>query len=388
MSAIRPDRLHTAVFTATMILASLAAPAAARAEGAVYVMTNASAANEIIVFERDDDGLLTRGETVATGGRGSGGGIDPLGSQGALILSQDERFLYAVNARSNTVSAFEATAGGLAPIDLVSSGGAFPVSLTQHGNRLYVLNADTPNIRGFKVRDDGTLRRFGSSKRALESLVTGDGRASHPTQVAFDPERRWLVVTDLDTDEIHVFGVNRKGRPTPDAVISPSAGHGPFGFAFARGEYLVVSEITGSDPPGTPFAGSVSSYEIADDRSLVTIESSVPTFQGATCWVIDDTGRFVYTTNTSSGNLSAFLVRRKGALRRKPGNGVAFQLPGTLPLPIDLARTADGTFIYTLNTGTGTVGMFRRDRRSGALTFLGEIGGLPMRAGLQGIAAR
>ncbi len=388
MSALRHFRLRPAVFAVATLLASLLGAAAAWGEGAVYVMTNSSTANEIVLFERDADGLLTRGESVATGGRGSGGGIDPLGSQGALILSQDERFLYAVNARSNSVSVFEVTPGGLRQIDLVASGGAFPVSLTQHGNLLYVLNADTPNIRGFKIRGDGSLKKLGGSKRTLESLVTADGRASHPTQVAFDPERRWLVVTDLDTDEIHVFGVRKKGRPTRDALISPSAGRGPFGFAFARGEYLVVSEVTGTEPRGTPFAGAVSSYRIADDRSLVTIESSEPTFQGATCWVVDDTGRYVYTTNTSSGNLSAFLVRRKGRLRRKPANGVAFQLPGNLPLPIDLARTADGTFIYTLNTGTGTVGMFSRNRRSGALTFLGEVGGLPAQGGLQGIAAR
>ena len=50
--------------------------------------------------------------------------------------------------------------------------------------------------------------------------------------------------------------------------------------------------------------------------------------------------------------------------------------------------TADGRFIYTLNTGRGTVGIFRRNAGSGALAFLGEIGGLPAAAGLQGIAAR
>ncbi len=385
MSGSRPRRLRRAVLAAVALLAGAAA---AWAEGAVYVMTNSPLGNEILIFERDAQGLLVRGPSVATGGLGTGGGIDPLGSQAALILSQDERWLYAVNARSSDVSVFEVTPGGLTLVDLKRSGGAFPVSLTQHGNLLYVLNADTPNLRGFKIRADGTLKKLGGSKRRLASRVSGDGLASHPTQVAFDPERRRLVVTDLDTDEIHVFGVKKKGRPTRRAVISPSAGHGPFGFAFSRGEFLVVSEITGASPPGTPFAGSVSSYRIADDRALVTIESSVPTFQGATCWVIDDTGRFVYTTNTSSGNLSAFRVRREGTLKRTPDNGVAFQLPGTLPLTTDLARTSDGSFIYTLNGGTGTVGMFSRARGSGRLTFLGELGGLPMRAGLQGIAAR
>jgi hypothetical protein len=35
-----------------------------------------------------------------TGGRGSGGVTDPLGSQGSLTLSQDHSLLFAVNARN------------------------------------------------------------------------------------------------------------------------------------------------------------------------------------------------------------------------------------------------------------------------------------------------
>src|SRR5215472_13445502 len=68
-----------------------------RSSGAVFVMTNAAERNEIIAYKRNADGSLSEGRAFRTGGRGSGGTTDPLGSQGSLTLSQDHSILLAVN---------------------------------------------------------------------------------------------------------------------------------------------------------------------------------------------------------------------------------------------------------------------------------------------------
>jgi 6-phosphogluconolactonase len=49
--------------------------------------------------------------------------------------------------------------------------------------------------------------------------------------------------------------------------------------------------------------------------------------------------------------------------------------------------SADGKFLYTLNAGTGAVGIFAIQPTSGVLTDLGTAGNLPAAAGLNGIAA-
>ena len=53
--------------------------------GAVFVMTNAADRNEIIAYKRNADGSLEKGRNFRTGGRGSGGTTDPLGSQGLSL---------------------------------------------------------------------------------------------------------------------------------------------------------------------------------------------------------------------------------------------------------------------------------------------------------------
>ena len=84
--------------------------------GMVYAMTNAAAGNEVIAFRRANDGTLTRMNAYPTGGKGTGtmkvspatpqNGIDPLTSQGSLSFSRDGRFLFAVNAGSDSITSF------------------------------------------------------------------------------------------------------------------------------------------------------------------------------------------------------------------------------------------------------------------------------------------
>lgn len=71
--------------------------------GAVYTLSNEAASNDVIVYRRGADGVLQYAATHATTGKGSG---DGLGSQGALTLSSDRQWLFAVSAGSNELSVF------------------------------------------------------------------------------------------------------------------------------------------------------------------------------------------------------------------------------------------------------------------------------------------
>src|SRR5690606_29023509 len=97
------------------------------APGAVYVLGNAAMNNEVLVFDRSPDGTLTAAGAFATGGAGTGAG---LGSQGALVLSENGRWLVAVNAGSDEISVFRVRQDGLELTDTEASGGQMPISVT------------------------------------------------------------------------------------------------------------------------------------------------------------------------------------------------------------------------------------------------------------------
>lgn len=367
------------IFMLLVLLASAGVLAQGGPAGAVYGMTNAAAGNEIVAWSRNAQGRLTRVGSFATGGLGSGGDLDPLGSQDALRLSDDRRWLFAVNAGSDDVSVFRVISSGLELVDRFPSGGSFPVSVAQRGDRLYVLNAaGGGSLAGFTLGPDGRSTPIPGSVLSLEL-----GPGGSPSQVGFSPDGRWLVVVDKGLDLLLSVPLDDQGRPG-EPVVNRSAGRVPFAFRFMEG-FLVVVEIFGRSPSPSPAgASAVSSYALGADGRLRTITASLPTGRTALCW-IDAIGRYAWGTNTGDNTLTGFQVNRRGRVTLIGARGVAFDL-GSRRLPLEIAVTADGRFLYTLNAGTGTVGMFRilPNRR---LRSLGEAPGLPVLNGVQGLAA-
>src|SRR5512143_2228425 len=154
-----------------------------RSIGAVYTLTNSAAGNEVLIFNRAVDGTLTAAGSVSTGGLGTGAG---LGSQGALTLSANQRWLFAVNAGSNELSVFAVSPHGLTLVDKVASGGVLPISVTHYRDIVYVLNAGgSGNITGFTLRRRGKLTPIANSTRNLSN--NGIGAAPGPAQSSFSP---------------------------------------------------------------------------------------------------------------------------------------------------------------------------------------------------------
>lgn len=69
--------------------------------GNVYVLSNTTAANAVLVYRRQSDGKIASAGNVPTGGRGTGGG---LGNQYGLILDDEGETLLGTNAGSDDIS--------------------------------------------------------------------------------------------------------------------------------------------------------------------------------------------------------------------------------------------------------------------------------------------
>ena len=340
-----------------------AAALTADAPGAVYALTNQASGNAVAIFDRGADGSLSWSSNVATGGTGAGSG---LGSQGALALSDDGRWLFAVNAGSNDVSAFQVTASGLSLTSRVASGGARPISLTVHGGVLYVLNSGGDgNISGFRVGTDGALSPIPGSTRALSGTNVG------PAQVAFSPDGQRLVVSEKTTNRLDVYTVDGDGVASA-ATSTASAGGTPFGFSFGHRDELFVSEA----------AGSASSYVFANDGSLTLASGAVLTHQGAPCWaVVTQNGKFGYTANAQGGSISGFAIANDGSISLIDADGRTAVVGGG---NIDLALSGNSRYLYQLD-GDRSISGFRIEA-DGHLTAVGNVAGLP--ASTVGLVAR
>ena len=124
--------------------------------GYVYTLSNASGGNSVLRFSLSTSGALAPAGSFATGGNGTGSG---LASQGAILRGR--RYIYAVNGGSNDISVLAEDGGGLHIVSRISSGGTQPISLTVHGDLLFVLNAGgSGNIAGFAAPREACSHLF------------------------------------------------------------------------------------------------------------------------------------------------------------------------------------------------------------------------------------
>lgn len=329
--------------------------------GAVYTISNAASGNQVLAFHRGHDGQLTSAGAFNTGGNGNGGS---LGSQGAIALSADGRFLVTVNAASNTIALLQVAPDGLQLLDTVPAQGVTPISVTVDGDLVYAVNDGSDNIAGFRI-EGGQLQPIAGSVQALAA-------GAAPGQISFDADGDNLIVTIKNTSQIVNFPVDEDGVAGA-GVSTTSAAPTPFGFAIDRHNHAIVSEAPGSD---------LSSYQVSDSGPVAFIDGPVANGQAAACWVVlSKDGRFAFSANAGNATISTYGVDKDGELT------LLFPVAGnTIGGPQDLAVSNDGRYLYAISRAAHTITEFAINS-DGSLTLIGSIDDLAMSSS-NGLVAR
>lgn len=344
---------------ALSLVAALAVPAAASASahaspvvGHVYLDDNTAGTNTIGAFDRHADGTLTPmpGSPFTAGGAGTGA---PLASQGAIQLTDGGRFLIAVDAGSNQISALRVEPdGSLRPVPggVVSSGGVLPVSVAVHGSLVYVANAGAggSGYVGFRLSPAGSLTPAPGAAVALPD-------SAQPGDVLINGTGTRLVGTRVGTSQIDSFVVGRDGRLTP-APGSPfgAQGVGPFGSEFRPTD---PSQLFVSNAHNGTGLGTVSAFGDSRDGTLTPIGGSpFADQQTAPCWVvITASGRFLFTVNTGSGAISRYAIAPDGELTLLGSTAVG--ATGGVGA-VDPGLSPGGHFLYVNENRIDAVGEF------------------------------
>jgi 6-phosphogluconolactonase (cycloisomerase 2 family) len=367
-------RLAVPLALAVGVLATVAGTAAAAPGAAhtVFVLDDNPAGNAVVAYDADSTGALHEAGTYSTGGLGgilTGSVVDHTASQGALAYDASHRLLLASNPGSSTVSAFRVNSDKLALVQVFSSGGTFPVSITARDGLVYVLNAlDGGSVQGFDVVGEHVFALPGSHRDLGLGTTAASPFTATPGQVALSPDGSQLVVTTKASgNAIETFTVGSGGALAAAPVVNVDTGAVPFAVAFDPNGDLAVAEA------GT---NSLATFALAGDGTSTLLHRAA-TGQAATCWVTA-TGSFLYTSNAGSASVSGFAAGSGGTLA---GLGNTTTDAGT----VDSAATADGAFLYVQAGRNGLVDGYRVES-NGALTPAGSVT-VPNAAGAEGIVA-
>jgi 6-phosphogluconolactonase len=360
-----------ALATLALSMPLLASSYSSLTDGVVFSLSNATTGNTVRVFDRQFDGSLDARGSIPTGGTGTGSGLS---NQGALALSDSGHWLLAVNPGSDSVTVFYVLGNHLLRTDVAASRGMQPISVAIENDLVYVLNAGSDEVEGFRLSVFGDLEPIAGSRRALSA--SGAGAA----EVSFNRDGDLLAITERLTNRVLTFAVNGNGL-LGAAHVQDSPAPTPFGFAFGRRDQMFVSEAAG----GTMGASSLTSWQLHADGSATTISPAVANNQTAACWVaVTRSGRRAYVANTGSNNLSTYAITEAGAATLQAAVAAS---TGAGSAPSDLALDRNNRFLYSLNPGTGRISAYRIGS-GGALQLIERQAAGAAGSGATGLVAR
>jgi 6-phosphogluconolactonase (cycloisomerase 2 family) len=284
----------------------------------VYTESNDPTAgqNAVLAFRRNPaDGSLKQIGTFPTGGTGEpnpGQVIGPDDSDQEVVATPDGRFLFAVNQGSNSVTSFRIDRdGSLDRIGTFASGGVQPDSLGIADGRLYVANRGdsavghpgtvAPNYTGFDIGPDGALTPIPNSTVSFpvntspaQALIARDGRFLFADIFAVPGS------TAAQGNTIAPFRIEGDGtlQLAPGGNVGAPGSPLLLGTAVHPKLNIIYAGLTNASKLG------VFTFDETGRTSFVT---SVPVQGAATCWVtVTADGTYLYTADTGTNSVGVF----------------------------------------------------------------------------------
>jgi 6-phosphogluconolactonase len=338
------------------------------------------------------------------GGSGGGGGGGGKGSVGPgttatyIVFSDGTK----INVQSiNTNGTLTAILGSPYTPGLSPSA----IAVTPDGKFVYVLNAASNSITQYNIKADGTLTTIQAD------VQTGN----QPSGIAMDPLERFLAVSNKTDGTVSLYGISStSGALVPFSNSPIVVGNNPvavtassgFVYAVAPGSIGVIAvdpiNLATSIPVGSPFtAGTVNALTAASagiqlyaldtannqvQNYTLNVSTGVPTFGSsiatgtqpvALLQVLN--GKFLYVANQGSNNVSAYSIDGSGELTAVSGSPFT---AGTGPSA--LAFDPVNNFLLVSNSGSADLSVFSVNTTSGALTSAASP--TPLGGGVNSIA--
>ena len=281
-------------------------------------------------------------------------------------------FLYVVGQGDNSIHAFdEKSTGDLSGVAVPSFATIpRPVSIALHPSRnfLYVPNQTSNTVSGFTVdHTAGVLTPIGTA--LSPTPVCNPGVCSNPIGIAVNSGGQFLFVLNQGSASpavpasISVFNIDQTR-----GLLSPISGS-PFAFASLSApnpQFLAISPTQGFLYVSNGTAGNISAFAIGASGALTELGSPVSLGAGAVAagLAIDPKGQFLYAADSANNKIASFNVA--GGPLAAVGSFPA----GTKPVAVTVDNTS--SFVYAANQGSNDVSAFTT--ASGALT---QVAGSP-----------
>jgi 6-phosphogluconolactonase len=223
--------------------------------------TNIPGPGALVVFPVNANGQLGATSSLCQTVPDGTNAFFPLGNSPAAVnVLANGNFVYAVNARDATVSAFQVGSNGV-----LSSVGLFKVGTAPNaiasdpaGKFLYVTDGDSNQMYGFQVQSNGSLVMMPAPFRT-DNL---------PIAVAVDPRGIYVYVANFNANDVNAYTIDPStGNATPvSGSTTYAVGSGPLCLLIepSEGRYIYTANFLSNTVSGlflNPATGALSAVQ-------------------------------------------------------------------------------------------------------------------------------
>lgn len=279
-----------------------------------------------------------------------------------LAFHPNRKFLYAVNEREATVSAFsmDAKSGNLTFLNSQPSQGGAPCHLIVDptGQNVLAANYSGGSCICIPIEADGKLGK-------ASSFQQHEGPKKNGHSIHVDMANRFALCCDLGLDKVMIYAFNPdKGTLTPHGAFDTPKGAGPRHFAWhPDGKTAYIN----GERDLTLIACDYDSEKglLTQTQVLSTLPQNVVQKEGSTAeTVVHPSGKFVYVSNRDPYNSIAIFSIDQKIRKLTP---VGHQGMG-VKTPRNYAIEPTGRYMLVANQSGNNVIVFKIDQSTGELT--------------------
>jgi 6-phosphogluconolactonase len=279
----------------------------------------------------------------------------------SVLVHPNNKFVYVVNQGSSNISLLtpDSRTGVLTEVLPRTPTGVSPVSMKMNktGNLIFVLNQASATISVFSVDSStGALTEISGSPVAT---------AIHPSAFALARAENFLFVANVNLNSVSAYTL-ASGGALQQVGSYPLAGTGPVAVAAGASDHFlyVVNQISSniSVMAINDTTGALSEIVGSPIPTTTSTTTTTTTITGPNSVVLDSTGSFVYVTNATTNNLSAFSVDsntgKLNALTGSPytaGTGPTFSVINPSGTILFVAGASNTTITHFTINADGTL---------------------------------
>ncbi|QJD78031.1 lactonase family protein [Spirosoma rhododendri] len=303
-----------------------------------------------------------------------------------LALHPSGRYVYSADegaengpAKTGTVSAYsvDKSTGKLTFLNKQSSLGNSPcyVSIDKTGKNAFVANYGGGSMAVLPIQADGKLTASSDSVQdAGSGPNTQRQERPHVHSATISPDNQYVYIADLGTDRLSIVKPDVKtGKVTPASMpyVTVKPGSGPRHLAIhPSGRYAyLVEELTSSVAVFS--RDSKTGALTMMQEGVKSLPSNFTTTNYSADIHLDPSGRFLYMSNRGRNALAIFAVGNDGKLTSIGEQATEGKIPRNFLID------PKGDFVFVANQDTDNITIFRRDAKTGLLTYTGKSVSVP-----------